>query len=186
MPLFDYGQPATFRNDSIDYAMTVVALEWHGHSLQRSGDPGEFRDFVTNTAKGVYAFEAWLDSQGARSIVYVGKTDRTVRDRWSDARSSLKLVGDWLGERFVPWSDVVDLALRWAAVRDERYVDPVERILIAAHAPAFNKQLCRPDLRRNPEAESLIVMNVGDKGRLMPVVAGAYYSTSGILWPPPS
>jgi hypothetical protein len=183
VPLFDYGQPATFRSEA-SYAITVVALEWRAHSVVRSGDAGEFRRFMANTTKGVYAFEAWLDSQGARSIVYVGKTDRTVGDRLADPRNSLQHVGDWLGDRFVLWSDVVDLTVRWAAVGDESFVEPVEQVLIAAHAPAFNSQLCRPDLRRNPQAESLVIMNVGDKGRLMPVVAGAYYSSNGSLWPP--
>jgi hypothetical protein len=85
----------------------------------------------------------------------------------------------WLQQRHV-YSDVWDVVVRWAPL-DPRLVQAVEGILLVAHAPPFSTQLVRTAV---PERDAdIVVLNTGNKGTLLPCVAGAYYCASANVWP---
>jgi hypothetical protein len=185
MALFEYGRPARFQETGVKdgYELVVASLHWRALQLATKSD-AEIAEWIAQAAEpGVYAFEAWIDSQGTRSIIYIGSSKRTVKERLGDVRSSLGLIGLFLKDHFEPWSDVSDVTIRWATL-DVNYIEDVESALIAAHSPAFNSKHARPG-QLKPSVERLIIMNAGKKGRLLPTVAGAYYTSNATLWAAP-
>ena len=70
-------------------------------------------------------------------------------------------------------SDVWNIVLRHAAVEDDTLIDQIEKLLIRAHAPAFNSQDVRGALSR--EYEDIVLLNAGAKGRLLPTAVGAWF-----------
>lgn len=144
----------------------VVTLRWSGFSLDvTSAEPLA----ALPATPGLYAFEGCSDAVPTPSILYVGQAkDQPLSKR---AAQSVEARLWWKGLRGARhlYSDVWSVTVRFAPL-EVAAIDPVERLLIAAHAPAFNSQHVR-----SGEAAGLsdwLVVNVGEKGRLAPVISG--------------
>lgn len=157
----------SFKNgDTVKAECRMVPLWWE-HYEARSLDELERRSY----SPGVYAIEGCHDSQPLGGILYVGKTKRDGGPRPSDSLRSKCFWSD--GGASGLFSDVWSVVLRHAAVQDHAMIDQVEKLLIRAHAPAFNNQDVRGALPC--EYEDIVLLNAGAKGRLLPAVVGAWF-----------
>lgn len=170
MKIFELGDTVTDR-------FRVVALRWHAAQVDPSDD-----GLLGRLAKGpgLYAIEGYHDSVPTPAVLYIGKADRqAIRAR---APRSLRDRVWWKNDKIKAtrlYSDVWDVTLRWAELKREA-IPQVERLLISAHSPPFNSQLARRDL---PATHGdLIVVNTGEKGRLMPTVFGGYFVPARFPW----
>jgi hypothetical protein len=168
----------------------AVCLWWYSLSLPDSGIMN--LDTVNGNAAnglngpGVYVFEGSHDSRPEGGIIYIGQVgrgegphpthERDLRTRasesWKRFTWSTK-TGKGRSNEMGLYADVWRLTLRWAYVATD-VIDDVEALLLRAHAPSFNAQEVRSELR-SCRATELVVMNAGAKGRLLPVVAGKYF-----------
>lgn len=172
--------------------INMVGLWWYSAPLSVGKDPtaGVTDPHAVAALKGpgVYAFEARHDSRPEGGLLYVGRVGKKSlkdADGTEPGRSLRRRIAE-SAERFA-WSDssgaglyadVWDVTIRFAVISPEVVVS-VESLLIRAHTPSFNAQQVRRSLNDESVA-SLVLMNAGEKGRLLPAVAGAYYQRT--LW----
>lgn len=172
-------KPKFVFGEVVGRACRVVALDWHSRLLTDGIDDNELPEVARSP--GLYAFEGCHDASPSGAILYIGQSGHR------NARSLSKRLPESLGRvwrrcsdgKMRLHSDVWDVTVRWATILDQGLIAPVERLLIAAHSPSFNKQHTRENAKR--EDHDLLVLNAGKKGRLMPVVFGAYLTDEG--WP---
>lgn len=180
----EYGRPFT-RN------VEMFALWWYSLPLRKLTDlSADLVDAHADEAfggPGVYAFEGRHDSRPEGGLLYIGRVgsagydvdsvdpQRTLRERVSES-SARFLWKDGTGSGL--FADVWDVTIRFAST-DPKSIVTVESLLIRAHAPSFNAQQVRGPLCDHRAANS-VIMNGGEKGRLLPAVAGAYFDKD--LW----
>jgi hypothetical protein len=161
-----YGAVAT--NDAMEKpAARFVALAWEAKQVAQL-------DHLKGIPQppGVYMIEGCHDAHPFPGVLYVGKTERVAGDRAIDSMRA-KCFWERGGESGI-YSAVWGLTLRWASVAvDEVDVRDIETLLIRAHAPAWNNQNVIGPL--DVRFEDLVLLNGGDKGRLLPAVAGIYF-----------
>lgn len=184
MSLDEYGRP--FTRD-----VEMFALWWYSLPLRKFSDlSADLADVHANKAfgaPGIYAFEGRHDSRPEGGLLYIGRVGsagydvdsvdprRTLRERVSE--SSMRFLWkDRSGSGL--FADVWDVTIRFASA-DPGSIVALESLLIRAHAPSFNAQLVRGPLSDH-RAENSVIMNGGEKGRLLPTVAGAYFDKH--LW----
>lgn len=160
-----------------DTKARFVPLWWTAEKIEKASELpshlGERRDFGL-AGSGIYVFEGRHDSRPDGGILYVGKAE-VLRERiiQSFRRFAWKDIGGEAGF----YADVWDITLRWTTAATAILHD-VENLLIVAHSPSFNAQAVR---RASETAFDMILLNGGEKGRLLPVVAGQYYDSR--VWP---
>lgn len=179
----------------------MIALWWYSVPFDGEANvAGAIRDAAAMRVlglSGVYAFEGRHDSRPEGGLLYIGRVGVRRDDSDADGFDSDRYLGQRIREsaaRFAwearrpsespneqqrsgLYGDVWDVTVRFAAV-DASLVADVEALLIKAHAPSFNAQHVRGPLK--DDVLDLVVMNGGAKGRILPIVAGAYYDRR--LW----
>lgn len=172
----------------------LVPLVWSSARIANDGQDfgGRLRTLLDEGyealgTRGVYAIEGQYDGGLGPMILYVGQAGARTQDDHDGTKPAMELLrripqsvdgklnvggGKWM------YSDVWEATLRWAAVpySDVRVTD-VESLLIRAHAPPFNATHVRSGQVAD-EALGLVIMNGGEKGRLLPSVVGRYYDTN--------
>jgi hypothetical protein len=180
-----YGRPFSRTVD-------MVGLWWYSAPLNIGKDPTAR---VTGTdalaalgSPGVYAFEGKHDSRPEGGLLYIGRVgkrsyrdadgsdpSRTLRHRITESAGRFA----WYdGSATGLYADVWDVTIRFAIIGPED-VARVESLLIRAHTPSFNAQQVRSPVN-DESITTVVLMNAGEKGRLLPAVAGAYYERP--LW----
>jgi len=156
--------------------VTLVRLRWRSVQVTHGFDLKTLAGKLLRS--GVYVYEGCHDAHPARTILYIGEagagsSSGTLASRLPSSLSQLGRMGS--EGAWCPWAECWDLVLRWSYV-ERKSVREVERLLIRAHCPVYNKQLVR-----GANGGNLVVINAEDKGRLMPVVASHYFHSTG--WP---
>ncbi len=129
---------------------------------------------------GLYCFEGRHDAHGGGAVLYIGEAghnDGSLRTIGQRANESLsKFSWDKTGRQL--FSDVWDVTFRWAAINDATrpILLDAERLLLVAHAPPFNNESVRAQIAES--LHNLLILNAGQKGRLLPTVAGAEYCSA--------
>jgi hypothetical protein len=162
-----------------------VALWWRSATIH--DDPSGEELQRVEPGPGVYAIEGFHDGGMGPGILYIGSSgvrsaNRTLLERLGESMNRV-----WWKEnnRYHLFSDVWNVRVRWATIKPEAgedqktatdanlLIDQVEKLLIVAHAPPFNSQGVRT--ATFDELGSLMVLNGGQKGPLLPVIYGSYY-----------
>lgn len=176
MPTENSEMPRLAPGIPTSVAMTVIALDWHARSIASSSGRYVGHDELVGgvEGKGVYVFEGRQDSHPERGILYVGQASSAKLNDEALAARVKKSVGRFVDGRRL-FADNYDIVLRWASVAKEHedLIDRIESMLIRSHCPGFNAQEVRGYYEG---ASNLLLMNAGAKGRLLPVVAGAYFA----------
>ena len=151
----------------------AVALDWHTADIE---EPGLDARIKSIGKKGVYAFEGCHDAHPFGTILYVGQSGagKDLGGQLSTRiPNSLGKIGRWKsGQDRRLHSDVWNVVVRWAEVKDTATITGIEAMLICAHSPPFNAQFARVQLHQ--DYQHWMVMNAGRKGRLLPVIYGGY------------
>lgn len=156
---------------------TFVPLDWQEARLQRLNTVGEVVALLP-PKPGVYVIEGARDGQPAPGVLYVGQCgargDNARRPLATRVRESLRRVlrTNGYNDEITPWSNYWDLVLRWATL-DTECILAVEMLLIYGHMPPLNGQGVRG--KWLPPSSDHVVLNVGSKGRLLPVIASHYF-----------
>lgn len=170
MKTFEFGK-------TIQDRCRIVTLRWHAARVDPSNP--SFVDQLS-ASPGLYAIEGCHDSVPISSVLYIGQTGRqAIRKR---AKQSLEARVWWRNTRqgaLRLYSDVWDLTLRWAEL-EKTAIGQVERLLISAHSPPFNSQHARSSVTK--AHGDLVIVNTGEKGRLMPTVFGGYFVATRFPW----
>ncbi|AUX42246.1 uncharacterized protein SOCE26_036750 [Sorangium cellulosum] len=171
--------------------LLVSPLHWFsmpvpldGNLMQHALDEGS-RTAIGGA--GVYCIEGRQDARPEGGILYIGLANGRREDGELESGTPGQPVHERASQSLakVRWSaggvrgffaDVWDLKLRWASV-DVADVAEVEQNLIHAHAPSFNRQHVRSELNLQ---KGRVILNAGDKGRLLPVVCSLYFD--GPFW----
>ncbi|HCF60575.1 MAG TPA: hypothetical protein DFS52_21575 [Myxococcales bacterium] len=165
---FNYG-------GCLEATCRIVTLRWECASV---GDaPSKELLERIPAAAGVYAIDGCHDAARGGALLYIGKTGAGSSSNVLASRLPESLGRVWWDNtngEFRLYSDVWNVRMRWATVCDRELISGVERALICAHSPLFNSQHARSEIR--PEDSDLLVLNVGNKGPLMPVVFGGYFN----------
>lgn len=149
-----------------------LALDWKSMPI---AELPQKRTDETLAVRGLYAFDGRHDAHANGCILYLGESghrDDSARTIGQRAFESFKRFA-WDTNKASLFSDVWDVTLRWASIDASEDVRVAEQVLIAAHAPPFNNHHVRQGLP--PDHHDFIVLNAGQKGRLLPVVVGAHY-----------
>jgi hypothetical protein len=154
-------------------SVVAVALDWNSTHLH----DGSLHEALPRVSceSGVYAIEGCHDASPNGGILYIGRAG-VLRERLAKSLESVWRVGEDGKMRL--HSDVWSIVLRWAVVRSD-LLESVEGLLITAHSPNFNSQSARR--QADKQWKNMLVLNAGQKGRLLPVVYGAYLHDD--FWP---
>ncbi len=145
-----------------------VTLWWESKKIEQFADLKGL-----NQASCVYAIEGCHDAHPLPSVLYVGKTETKNGRRIVDSAGAKCFWRD--GGDAGMYAAVWNVVVRFALV-NESLVDPVERVLIKAHVPPWNGQHVLGALDNG--FDDLVVVNAGEKGRLLPCIAGVYFVPS--------
>ena len=152
--------------------MDVVSLDWRHIPLKEDGLP----DHLPKSS-GVYALQGCHDSSSAFGVLYVGQA-QVLAERVPQSLCD-RLFWKQSG-RVELYSDVWHASLYIAALERE-LLARVEAVLIASHASPFNNVGVRGTSLIAGDLKTLLVLNGGRKGALLPAVCGGYYVDE--LWP---
>lgn len=167
---FEFGK-------TVEDRCRIVTLRWHAARVDPSNP-----SFVAQLAAspGLYSIEGCHDSIPFPAVLYIGQAaDQAIQER---AQQSLDARVWWKNTKLDSmrlYSDVWDVTLRWAEL-EKSAIGQVERLLISAHSPPFNSQHARSEV--TDEHGDLLIVNTGEKGRLMPTVFGGYFVASRFPW----
>jgi hypothetical protein len=174
----------------------MVCLWWYSTPLASAQDLATAKNLTGDeksdagkalTSPGVYAFEGKHDARPEGGLLYIGRAGSNFTD--TDGTKPPRPLHERIFEsanHFIwrrgrdsgLYADVWDVKIRFATVAPE-IISRVEGLLIRGHAPSFNTQQVRGRVIDN-DLHNVIVINAGEKGRLLPAVAGAYYHQA--LW----
>ncbi|MBX3248695.1 MAG: hypothetical protein KF901_16075 [Myxococcales bacterium] len=157
----------------------VVVLQWH---VFRADEPSnwslcikEAKELLAGQA-GVYCIEGSHDARPTPGPLYIGETKRDFGERLSVVGS----IGFFFFKRdkssLESYADIWNLSIRCAKV-EQSVVGAVETLLIRAHKPNYNSKDIKGTL-----SDDLLLLNVGRKGHLLPVVCSWYFAPSD-QWP---
>ena len=147
----------------------MIHLMWEEHEWSDH----VYTDFSENTHYGIYQLYGDHPVYGENALLYIGK----AQDQTYSAR--LKNHPDF-NENHISTFRRIHLAYfcelddmnydKW-----KNYIDLTEKLLINAHFPAFNSQNIKSPLKSD-DFPSMLVLNWGDRGRLLPEVSSLRYS----------
>ena len=146
----------------------IIHVQWEG--------PISFLDVIRYDSPsdyGIYQVCGPHPSYGPHSLLYIGRAQRQPFSRrlrqegwegWQNTNGAVEVFLGRLSGSSTPENDL------W-----EQQIARVEQILIYAHRPAHNSS----GLNRNndPQVGDLHILNWGSRGRLLPEVSGARWSS---------
>jgi hypothetical protein len=163
-----------------DYPARMHLLWWESLPVPDSSAIEALNETVRGAGIGVYCIEGSHDARRDAGPLYIGRTT-------DDFLQRLKVDKGSLGHFFLRSSnadpevfqaaDAWNIVVRWARMSDPDAVADVERLLIRFHKPNYNHR----DLV-GADSKNLVVVNVGAKGTLLPVLASQYFAPPG-MWP---
>ncbi len=152
--------------------MDVVSLNWRHIPLKEDDLPTDLPK-----SSGLYALQGCHDSTPSFGVLYLGQA-QFLADRVPQSLCE-RLFWKQKG-RVELYSDVWQASLFIAAL-EPKLLTRVEAALIAAHAPPFNNIGVRSASSVADDLKTLLVLNGGRKGALLPAVYGGYYVDE--MWP---
>lgn len=141
----------------------------------------ELRSATSTVAtRALYCIEGVHDAQRTPSPLYIGRAGAGELGSRLSAVGSLGhfLYTDKEQSALTTYSDVWNVVVRWAAFDgSDEELAAVERLLIRFHKPAYNAN----EVKGIVDGD-LVVLNVGAKGTLIPVLASWYFAPMA-WWP---
>jgi len=138
---------------------TLIEVDWAG--------PYTYEE-IPSDVFGIYQVYGPHPTYGQQALLYIGKTKRNFKKRLEDEAW-------WFGDN--NGSMRYRVGTRWGnrAFTSEE-IDLVEKVLIIAHAPAYNSK----DVQSNwgEDAPDLVIYNWNDYGLLLPAVVADRYRAS--------
>lgn len=151
----------------MDKRVEAIHIEWDGpYALD------EVYKLTGETDYGVYQIYATHPVYGADVLVYIGMAEkqcfgvRLKQESWWPYNQDANRVRIYCG-RFA--GEVTPLDGPWG-----KQIVLAERLLIAAHSPAFNAQ--RQIGKLDPDLQQVHLLNWGKHASLLPEVSGARYT----------
>lgn len=152
--------------------MRAIDIEWEGPfeiPYVRDKDLYQAPVFPKELEQGaqIYALYGRHPVHGPGSLLYIGKTDRSITQRLGE-----HLLGHfWFQKELFVHAGIISESNK--TVEDTDVIGAVESLLIAAHLPALNTAYLRGP---NPSAQGLHVVNWGVPGSVMPECSSRYFT----------
>jgi len=155
--------------------LEIITIYWDKVEFKASDDYRQKWDC------GLYQIYGSHYAYGQNSLLYIGKAANTFSER---LLHNDRLWGDFLETTVSP--DTIRLGRLVKHNNDKnketlqeknwnKYIDIAEHILISTHTPALNSQLTHKlsqlDVKYKDKGENYLILNLGDRGSLLPEVS---------------
>lgn len=145
-----------------------VCLRWEERALPRDWD--EALNIIKAQDKGnefIYSFQGFHNAYPLRTALYIGMTEKNGNRPIKTAE-----------ERFYNnklWGAYRDISIHVGTVTGDKVgLNVLEKLLIISHKPPLNNK--HVDGSVNEDEKTVLILNIYEKGVLLPVIFGEYHS----------